>query len=142
MHGQAVLHDWCMHIACQFVLRRLSPLSDSTLEGAQLPVREDAREFVLEACKKIAPDAIGLGLEPRAHNGPGGLKRILARPPITRGARRETMRGADFAVLPRGGQARQEFVEAAVLARCQVRRLAGGQSGQVALDRPNLLQEP
>ena len=121
--------------------RGLSPLPDPALKRAQLSVREDTWEFMLEACKEIAPDAIGFGLEPGAHTRPDTLERILARPPIARGARRETMGGADFAMLPRGGQTREESIEATFVARRQVCRLAGGEGGQVMLHRPNLLQE-
>ena len=119
--------------------RAVSPLTDSALEGAPLPIWEYAGEFRLQARNEILPDEIGLGFQPCTHARPHPRKRIVACPPITRRARRRAMRLADFAMLPRRRQAREESIEVAFARRHQVRRLACGQAGEMVLHRPTLL---
>jgi hypothetical protein len=120
----------------------VAPLLDPALKRAELAVRERTGEFTLKASEEFLADAIGFGLEPRTHAGPGARERIFAGAPITRGSGRKAMRGADLAVLPRRGQTSEKAIEASFGAWRQVGDLAGGQGRQVVLHRSDLLQEP
>jgi len=119
----------------------MAPLADPALEGTQLPIGERAGKFRLQSRKEVLPDPIGLGLEPRAHTRPHGGEGVRACPPITRRPRRDAMSRADFAVLPRRRETGEESIKVAVVMRRQVRRVAGGEAGEMVLHRPNLLQE-
>ena len=120
----------------------LPPLSDPALKRPQLTVRESTGEFTLKACEEFLADAIGLGLEPRAHARPDSFERVLSGPPIARRLGLAAVGGADLAVLPRRGEPPEEAFKVSLVSNGDVGRLPSGERCQVVLHGLNLLQEP
>ena len=118
--SRGVLGGRCEH---QLARGGAAPFLDPTLKGAQLAIRESAGELILEACEEFLADTVGLGLEPRAHARPDRHERIRTGPPIAGGAGRAAVGRADFAVLPRRGQALEKTLEASLVAHRDVGRL-------------------
>jgi hypothetical protein len=128
---------------CEDELARggLAPVPDPALKRPELTIGEDAREFTLEALEEFSADSIGLSLEPCADTGPDVGERVRACQPISPRSGCAPMSGADLAVLPRRRQAGKKAVQAALVTRRQMRRLARREAHQVVLHHADLFQE-
>ncbi len=95
-----------------------------------------------ESRKEFFGRLIGFRNKPRHHARPRCLEGILARAPVSRRLGSCAMRGADLAVSPGMCQTLQKKIEIGIAVREHVDPFAGGEPGEVVLDRSDFIEEP
>ena len=120
---------------------RDSPISQSSLESAQLTVGEAPGIAALESCKQFHSELIWFGVEPRGYFHPDILKRIFTGAPRSCWARFRRMSRADFPGLPRECETCKELGQVCVTYHRGMHPVPFGQRGKMMLHGTYLIEQ-
>jgi hypothetical protein len=95
-----------------------------------------------ESLEEFFRRPVGFGFEPGYHARPRRLEGVGASTPVLWRLGSRAMCGPDLAVFPRVRQTFQKAIEICIAVRKHVHAVAGGEPGEVMLDRSNFIEEP